>query len=65
MPTRSVLTDTRCLFCGCTETQACAGGCGWVLRSRAKDWGVCSRCESQIPELMNRLGHWLLRRHDR
>lgn len=32
-----------CKHCGCTDEQACVGGCSWVLVLN-KDVGVCSNC---------------------
>lgn len=39
-------TDTmgwRCRGCGCTDTQACEGGCHWV------DVELCSACVQELP----------------
>lgn len=47
--------ETRCLFCGCTDSNACGQGCAWLVRSKAKDWGICSGCERQMQELDERL----------
>lgn len=33
-------TEQKCIHCGCTEENACPGGCSWV----SKDPPVCSRC---------------------
>lgn len=30
------IRDGRCVLCGCTDLQACPGGCSWVIE------GVCS-----------------------
>ncbi len=29
----------KCIYCGCTQENACAGGCWWVAPN------VCSNCE--------------------
>jgi hypothetical protein len=36
---------TRCLFCGCTDAQACPNGCSWVLEDPRRRLGVCSSCD--------------------
>ncbi|MCU1590053.1 MAG: hypothetical protein JWP11_1309 [Frankiales bacterium] len=33
------LVERRCRECGCTESQACLGGCWWTA-----DPGICTRC---------------------
>ena len=40
--TTLVLTPGTCKFCGCTDAQACAGGCAWIDESRT----ICTRCDS-------------------
>jgi hypothetical protein len=38
-----LLTPT-CIECGCTESQACPGGCSWVDLNRETNQGICSTC---------------------
>lgn len=38
----------RCRVCGCTDTQACAGGCWWVGRD------LCSACQLAPPARVER-----------
>lgn len=33
-----------CLKCGCTETRACPGGCGWSVTHLKKGELVCTSC---------------------
>lgn len=33
----------RCKVCGCTDEQACIGGCSWVK------WNLCSACADATP----------------
>lgn len=32
----------KCMFCGCTDDNACPGGCSWV------ELNVCSRCKDRL-----------------
>ncbi len=32
----------KCMFCGCTDDNACPGGCSWV------EFNVCSRCKDRL-----------------
>lgn len=34
--------ELACSVCGCTNTNACAGGCSWTLP------GLCSRCAERV-----------------
>jgi hypothetical protein len=36
----------RCIFCGCSDTAACVGGCTWVARFDLGA-GVCSQCSGR------------------
>jgi len=38
----------KCKYCGCTDDNACEGGCSWV----AKD--VCSKCASELVRVINK-----------
>jgi hypothetical protein len=35
---------TACIGCGCTDEEACEGGCFWVARSPSEFAGACSTC---------------------
>jgi hypothetical protein len=35
-------TGMKCMFCGCTDDNACPGGCSWV------EPNVCSRCKDRV-----------------
>lgn len=35
---------TECIGCGCSDAQACEGGCSWVIKSPLGTVGVCSNC---------------------
>ena len=37
----------QCQACGCTDEEACPGGCVWANASAT----LCSRCARQAPEL--------------
>lgn len=41
--------DAACELCGCTEDDACPGGCAWVPNVAGRD--LCSACVEQMPEL--------------
>jgi hypothetical protein len=43
--------EARCVGCGCTDSQACAGGCYWLEVNRRDGTGVCSSCPDQV-------AHW-------
>lgn len=36
--------EAKCVGCGCTDSQACFGGCYWLKVDRKKRRGVCSSC---------------------
>ena len=36
-----------CAACGCTDENACVGGCSWVPSSIPGDPPICSRCLDQ------------------
>lgn len=38
--------EARCTKCGCTDSQACEGGCSWVTVDREAGTGVCSSCDT-------------------
>ena len=33
-----------CVWCGCTDRRACAGGCSWVKFELGTNRGLCSAC---------------------
>jgi hypothetical protein len=37
----------RCFWCGCTDEQACAGGCAWVP-GPIDEGDLCSRCAAEL-----------------
>lgn len=36
--------ERSCVWCGCTDSNACAGGCGWAFKHTATLTGVCTQC---------------------
>jgi hypothetical protein len=36
--------DSQCIRCGCTDSQACEGGCSWAVIDRNTHQGICSSC---------------------
>lgn len=38
-------SEPTCRFCGCTDLQACPGGCSWIAPE------VCSACADKRPPL--------------
>jgi hypothetical protein len=36
--------DSICVRCGCTDSQACEGGCSWAVVDRNVHQGICSNC---------------------
>lgn len=36
--------QTICIGCGCTDEDACPGGCSWLRVDEAAGAGVCSNC---------------------
>lgn len=39
-----VPVERQCIYCGCTDSAACEGGCHWVEQHRCTRTGVCSNC---------------------
>lgn len=35
----------KCMYCGCTDTQACPGGCWWAEPE------ICSTCSARLPDV--------------
>jgi hypothetical protein len=51
--------EVQCEFCGCTEMEACPGGCAWS--KRYQDRAVCTNCEhlaSMLELNMGALEFW-------
>jgi hypothetical protein len=44
----AIFPDRSCRGCGCTDTQACPGGCSWVLLDIATPSGICSQCAEEL-----------------
>jgi hypothetical protein len=43
--------DAQCIACGCTDSQACEGGCSWLWVNRETCEGLCSSCPVEdMPE---------------
>ena len=36
--------DRTCVYCGCTDSHACDGGCFWIVTFQYGNVGVCSHC---------------------
>ena len=48
-----------CRGCGCTDLNACPGGCSWVLLDIDSPSGICSQCAVDLewhPALMATVG---------
>lgn len=43
-----VVPDLACEICGCTDEEACEGGCTWV----SEDPAVCSNCALEPEALL-------------
>lgn len=43
---------TVCVGCGCTDTQACPGGCTWLIVDEDAGEGACSRCPEVLDEFI-------------
>lgn len=37
-----------CIGCGCCDTIACGGGCGWKALHRSAPVGVCTECPAYV-----------------
>jgi hypothetical protein len=44
---------TECVGCGCTDLQACEGGCSWLAADHQAGSGVCSKCPSALTAWRN------------
>jgi Fe-S-cluster-containing dehydrogenase component len=43
-----VIDDVACIGCGCTDHEACPGGCSWAPNEVGVD--ICSRCVARAIE---------------
>jgi PRTRC genetic system ThiF family protein len=62
---RPTAPQCTCVYCGCTDSRACEGGCFWTEKHRATPTGVCSRCVSVVqngPLRPFRLGNFIFTR---
>lgn len=44
VPKKAPWSEPMCLGCGCTESAACEGGCGWQAIGDSGRWGICTAC---------------------
>lgn len=51
VPFASLRHEATCVYCGCTDSHACAGGCQWVELHQHTPTGVCSHCTASIKGL--------------
>lgn len=47
----TLLPERFCRVCGCTESNACEGGCYWV------EPDLCSRCLPRVPRVLELAAH--------
>lgn len=54
----------KCVYCGCTDMRACAGGCEWIVIFPHCSSGVCSHadCLNAFSEDCLRIGREILGR---
>jgi len=55
---RDIKKEAKCIFCDCTDSHACKGGCYWVIVDRKKGIGVCSQCALKVmgdPEKLKKI----------
>lgn len=48
--------ETVCAGCGCHDSRACDGGCGWSRKDPTGSVGLCSRCADVPAEMLKRRG---------
>ena len=51
VPVSSMRPEATCVYCGCTDSKACAGSCTWVELHQHTPTGVCSGCTASIKGL--------------
>lgn len=44
----SLLVEAECLGCGCSDDEACDGGCEWLRVDYDRGLGVCSNCPDDV-----------------
>lgn len=50
-------TDCACIHCGCTDSNACDGGCSWLVVDRDRGLGVCTSCAEDEQAAAEALAH--------
>ncbi len=45
--TRHSSPSRQCVYCGCTDSSACPGGCCWILEFPKTNTGICSQCDTR------------------
>ena len=58
-PTCQPIAEASCVYCGCSDSRACASGCGWLAVDRLARVGVCTNCgdsEAQAIHVLASLG---------
>jgi hypothetical protein len=55
--------ERTCRICGCTDSKACEGGCGWLIMFD-KVTSICTKCITDcVPECLNLLVEVILLTH--
>lgn len=44
VPANRLRPEHTCVYCGCTDSKACAGGCAWGVTFQFGNAGVCTNC---------------------
>lgn len=44
---------TVCVACGCTDLNACLGGCSWLAADHQAGTGICSKCPAALTAWRN------------
>jgi len=50
-----------CIGCGCTDDNACPGGCYWIKKSEKYGLGLCSLCKNKKELFTGRLNYLKLK----
>lgn len=45
-------SEIECVGCGCTDAQACPGGCSWAAVEEEAGIGLCTNCAVQPLDLL-------------
>ena len=57
-------TERTCRICGCTDSRACEGGCGWVIMF-GKQTDICTKCiTDEVPKCIYLLVEQLMFLHE-